>query len=299
MTRADGCGLDIFVDWPEFWSHDRRVAEWLFEPVIVRGRSHVIYAAHKAGKSLLTLWLATSLTRGHEPVLILYLDFEMGEDDLYERLDEMGYGPDSDLERLRYALLPSLPPLDQPEGARALLAIVDREQAAHPDHHLCVVFDTYSRVVSGPDNDADTTRAFHRHTGLGLKQRGVTWLRLDHAGKDVARGQRGSSAKGDDVDVVWSLRRGDDGLLLKRDASRMSWVPETVALTRRDGPLRFIVADRGWPAGTKDTAELLDNLEVPADCGERKAGAALREHGHQVANAVVRAAQKYRREGVR
>jgi hypothetical protein len=33
---------------------------------------------------------------------------------------ELGYGPDDDMSRLHYALLPSLPPLDTREGANAI-----------------------------------------------------------------------------------------------------------------------------------------------------------------------------------
>src|SRR5207249_3684126 len=102
------------------------------------------------------------------------------------------------------------------------------------------------------ENSADTIRAFYRYTGLGLKKRGVTSARLDHSGKDGTKGRRGSSAKGDDVDVIWRVERTNEGLILKRDAARMGWVPERVPLRRLDDPLRYVIATGSWPAGTRD-----------------------------------------------
>jgi hypothetical protein len=194
---------------------------------------------------------------------------------------------------LRYALLPTLPPLDSEEGAAAFLALLD--DAARPDHHTVAIIDTYGRAVEGDENASDTTRAFYRHTGLALKQRGVTWVRSDHSGKDTTRGQRGSSAKGDDVDVVWRLERTDDGYVLKRDAARMSWVPERVALERHDEPLRFVVADEAWPAGTKELADTLAALHVPVTTTVKQARAALKAAGRTSGTTLLAAAVKYRK----
>jgi KaiC/GvpD/RAD55 family RecA-like ATPase len=291
----------FFVDWADFWARDRREADWLFEDVLAQGRGHAIYAGFKTGKSLFMLSMAAQLAmRG---VAIVYLDYEMGDDDLYDRLSDMGYGPDTDLSHLHYAVLPSLPTLDTDLGALALFEKVDAVQAAHPGAHVAVVIDTTARAVAGEENSADTYRDFYRHTGLGLKQRGVTWARLDHSGKDQSKGQRGSSAKGDDVDVVWHLVRNDNGLELRRDASRMGWVPAKVTFRQMADPLRFIRVAEDWPAGTAEVARVLDGLGVAVSLGERPAGKALRVAGHQAGQHLVRAAQKYRRqreaEGVR
>jgi KaiC/GvpD/RAD55 family RecA-like ATPase len=288
---------DLFVDWSTFWNEDRPTAEWLIDQIIARGRGHAIYAEKKTGKSLLTVWIAAALATGDEPVTVIYLDYEMTGDDLYERLADFGYGPHSDLSRLRYALLPSLPPLDQPEGAARLLSIIDREEVARPDHHVVLVIDTTSRAVIGDENSADTIRGFYRHTGLALKQRQLTWVRLDHAGKDANQGQRGSSAKGDDVDVIWRLKRSDDGFLLVRDAARMTWVPERVALRRHDNPTRFTIAPAAWPAGTKALADELDLLDVPIDTTIREARGALVTAGQSATQAVLAAAVRYRKGG--
>jgi hypothetical protein len=285
----------FFIDWGEFWNRDRRDADWIYDQVLARGRGHAIFAGHKVGKSLLTLYIVAVLVQRPD-VVVIYLDYEMGEDDLYDRLEDMGYGPGSDFTRLKYALLPSLPPLDTQIGADLLLARVDTVANQHPGADIVVIIDTTGRAVAGEENSADTYRAFYRWTGLGLKQRGNTWARLDHAGKDNAKGQRGSSAKGDDVDIVWKLAKTENGLELRVDARRMSWVPDKVTFRQINDPhLRFEEVAADWPAGTKEVADLLDQLDVPLNVGDRPAGTALRAAGHTSKQTVIRAAQKWRR----
>ena len=107
-------------------------------------------------------------------------------------------------------------------------------------HHYgieLVVIDTTARAVEGAENDADTLRAFYRWTGLALKSKKCTYIRADHAGKDTSKGQRGTSAKNDDVDVVWRFtKRGADNILLEATHRRMSWIPEKVEIELRDTP---------------------------------------------------------------
>lgn len=283
-----------FINWAEFWAKDRNEPEWLLDRILARGRGHALYAKRKAGKSLLMLWCALQLVRaGH---VVIYLDYEMTDDDLEERLSDLGCGAETDLSLLRYALLPSLPPLDTAPGGVALLDIVDREQIEHPKLHVATVIDTIGRAAAGDENDADTIQAFYRHTGIGLKRRGVTWARLDHAGKDAERGQRGSSAKGDDVDVVWRLVPIEGGVELVRDVARMSWVPERVPLRMQLEPvLDYIPEEASWPAGTAGAAEALDRLGVPLDASRRTASKALAENGHGARTQVVAAALRWRR----
>ncbi len=117
---------EVFVSWPTFWKRDHSQAEWVFEDVLARGRGHALYAGHKEGKSLFTLYLAASIATGPAPCVVVYLDYEMSEQDVFERLQDIGFGPETDLSRLKYALLPNLPPLDTADGARALTAIIDK-----------------------------------------------------------------------------------------------------------------------------------------------------------------------------
>ena len=204
------------VDWGALWSMDFAAEEWLIEPLIPVARLVSIFAPAKQGKSLVVLEAVACAASGRpvfgmaptEPVTTLYCDYEMTPADLHERLADMGFGPSDDLSRLHYLSLPSIPPLDTPEGGAFLVALVEATGAR------LVVIDTTSRVISGKENDADTVTALARNSLFPLKARGVAVARLDHEGKDSERGARGSSAKRDDVDVQWRLKRTDDGVVL-------------------------------------------------------------------------------------
>jgi hypothetical protein len=215
---------------------------------------------------------------------------EMSEDDLRERLIDLGYGPSDDLSRLHYYSLPSLPPLDTRDGGDAVVALAD--------HHnvVLVVVDTTSRVISGEENSADTFQALYRHTSVRLKAAGRALARLDHAGHANPDRARGSSAKAADVDLIWSLTATDDGLRLTRTHQRISWVPERVDLQRRHDPLRHELVADGWPAGTKDTAVALDRLGVPLDASRRAAQQALSGAGESRRTEVIGKALKWRRQ---
>jgi hypothetical protein len=287
------------IDWPSFWANDGPKADWLAEPILPAGRQVAIFSGAKVGKSLLALDIAAGLASGTsvlghsptDPIDVAYFDMEMTADDLRERLGDFGYGPDADLSHLHYYQLPSLPPLDSEAGGSALMSVVERYKAQ------LVVIDTMARAVRGEENSADTYRAFYAHTGVTLKQMGVTLLRLDHAGKDGTRGQRGSSGKDDDVDLVWKLIRIDERrFTLHRERSRIAWVPAEVSFERHEEPvLSHTLSGDVWPAGTMDVALLLDELAVPLDATVVAAQQALRSAGRGRRKALVIAALKHRR----
>jgi len=294
----DDALLEQIIDWDEFWTQDHSAEDWLVEPVLAARRSHAIYAPGGTGKSLFSLWLAAHMAIGLPifgrpvaPKRILYLDYEMTADDLAERLDSIGIDSPEALKRLHYALLPSLPAADTPEGGAAICRLAELVDAE------VVVLDTFGRAVMGDENDADTVRNFYRVTGSRLKKAGRAFVRIDHAGKDLGRGQRGSSAKNDDVDVVWQLVKSDVGITLKAQKRRMGWVPEVVEMTLTDEPLTYDMAVRpGFPAGTAEMIALLDELGIDPDLSARKVVAELREAGHKARDRVVRAAVKCRSE---
>lgn len=286
------------IDWSTFWDHEPD-QEWIAEPLIPKGRSVALVAPGKAGKSLLLLDVAAAVATGR-PILgrhnsngprsVLYLDYEMVRDDVAQRLTDLGYGPDDDLKNLHYALLPSIDPLDVATGGRYVL-----DAALRVGAELAVI-DTLARAVSGDENSADTYRAFYLHTGLMLKQAGVACVRADHSGHQEKGRARGSSAKADDVDVVWTLNVTDNGRELKRTHSRVPWVPEVVALRKLDEPLRHeLVAYADWPAGTKAAAERLDQLGAALNVSRRDATQLLRTNGSGVRSEVLGAALRYRR----
>jgi hypothetical protein len=221
---------------------------------------------------------------------VVYVDLEMTAEDVRERLTDMGYGPADDLSRLHYYQLSLIPPLDTMQGGDVLMAIVGRHQAE------LVVLDTMARVVAGDENSSDTDRDFFRCTGSRLKAAGVGLLRLDHAGKDITKGQRGSSGKNDDIDIIWRMAVGDDRIVLHREKTRVSYVPAEVTLTRETDPvLRHVLAPATWPAGTAEVAGLLDDLGVAIDASSTVAATALTKNGTGRRKAVILSALKYRR----
>jgi hypothetical protein len=217
----------------------------------------------------------------------------MTPDDVRDRLEGWGFGPDDDLSHLHYASLPALDPLDTNGGGRELVAAAELLGVAF------LVIDTTARAVQGEENVADTYKDFDRHTGAALKRRGIAWLRVDHAGKDQTKGQRGSSAKNDDVDVVLQVNRTDNGVAVRATHRRMGWYPERVELEHviaPDGVESLVfTGGPGWPKGTEECAADLDRLDVPLDASKRTTADMLRAAGKGRRDAVVRAAMKYRR----
>ena len=216
---------NILINWTDFWNQTFPAEDWLIEPIIPRNQLVVIFAPGGTGKSLLALYIAAGLATGrnlfgkdNNPVNVLYMDYEMQQSQLHERLTAMGYNKDTDLTRLHYASLPPIASLDKPEGAKQICDIARACQAE------LVIIDTFSRAVEGAENEADTVRNFYRWTAINLKQEGRSLLRIDHAGKDIAKGARGTSAKNDDVDLVWQMIRSGDEIKLTATKKRHTWI---------------------------------------------------------------------------
>jgi hypothetical protein len=287
------------VDWHALFANEAPEADWLVEDFWPARRAISIVADHKAGKSLLMFWVACCLARGidpwsgrtREPITVAYWDYEMTENDLYERaVDEFELHPD-DLDQLRYYLLPTVPPLDTPEGGRVVLGTLRRDGAR------AAVFDTFGRTVTGPEDLSDTVRAYYRCTAYALKAAGIASARLDHTGHTEHNRARGSSGKGDDIDVAWVLKRGDgtSASLNHHGVSRLSWVPRSLDLVLIEGPPNYCRrATERWPAGTAECATALDELELSLDVGANEAIKALRAARRGRRREVVIAAVRYR-----
>jgi len=202
------------------------------------GRTTTVVSPPKLGKSLLGLEIAAAVATGKamwdrevQQRCVMYLDQEMGEADLRERLRDMGYGPDDDLSRLHYYLHQPWPLLDTEAGGMTLLNTI---QACGAE---VLIIDTQSKVLEGDENDAGTMTRFFRHTLGPLKASGLTVLLFDHVGREASKGPRGSSQKPADVDAVWALSsRGKDGLTLTRTTTAPG--TEKTSSTSRDASTR-------------------------------------------------------------
>ena len=290
------------VDWADRW--DRPIIqEWIVEPILPARRLVALYSPPKMGKSLLMLEIAAAVASGREvlgsvpaPRRVLYVDFENDIDaDVIPRLKGMGYQA-ADLGRLDYLSFPSMGALDTERGSLELMAALDTYRSE------VVVVDTVSRAVEGLENENDTWLNFYRHTGLKLKQRGVSLVRLDHSGKDETKGQRGGSAKSGDVDAVWRLSTvvQDKTFRLDCEAARMPITEKTLIFERLQDPLRHKVAGAGPVAAFRHkeaaVVAFMDQEDLPLDTGRKTLRAALSGSGITASNTVLDAAIKARRD---
>lgn len=270
------------IDWQQLWDDTPVEEEWIIEPLLAAGRSIAVYSPPKVGKSLLALEIAAAVAAGR-PVLgqpaaaprrVLYVDLENSRRDIKDRLTDLGYGP-HDLAELVYLSFPSLPALDSAQGGEHMVALAVTHKV------VMVVIDTVSRVISGGENDADTFAALYRHALAPLKGRNIAVFRLDHAGKDATRGQRGSSAKNADVDAVWTLSKAGPNLTLQCEMSRTAHEVQALVMRRQTGPLRHELTTQA--AAEVDRVQglmaKLDELGVPRDWGRDRCIGALNKAG--------------------
>ena len=286
------------IDWQTTWDSERG-ASFLVDPLIPEGRQVVIVGPSKAGKSELALWVAAHAATGSdlygqpiEPIPTLYVDMEMIEDDVLERLTDFGFDRHTDLSLLVYCQYPPLPPLDTAQGGEALAAEAQAVGAR------LVVIDTLSKVVEGEENSSDTYLNFAKHTGGRLRNRGISAVYLDHTGKDLRKGARGSSAKNDHADAVYRLTRHDRGIVqFDLTHRRVAWLgPIALRRVEDEEGIRYRVEDNeAWPAGTSKVAADLDELGASLDIGGNAAAKLLSDNGRGRRRNVVLAAVRYRK----
>lgn len=292
------------LDWHSLWDSADEAEDWLVEPLIGRGRLVSLYSAPGVGKSLLALEIAAALASGgaalgnsYRPTSVVYVDHENDpRGDVVSRLRAMGYSP-RHLERLAYYSFPAMATLDTSRGGEELLELAQSHRAE------LVIIDTVSRTVQGEENENGTWLDLYRHTCRQLKAEGIACLRLDHAGKDLAKGQRGGSAKTGDVDMVWLLtRQSTDVFRLNCEKSRQHMPEEEQVLTLRrlPEPLRHELAANPHRAAQQARISALvahlDALNVPRDAGRPTAGQALRDAAIRHTTADLGKALKQRRE---
>jgi hypothetical protein len=232
------------------------------------------------------LWIAANLALGKDPFTgepikryrVAYVDNEMTEMDLQERLIDMAL-PFEELEGwLLYFSYPTLPPMDTESGGLETLSMMK-----HYDSSV-LILDTLSRVVRGEENSNDTYRNFYGFTGRLLKANSVSLARLDHAGHDPKK-SRGASAKADDVDLVYGLERRSDknespGYRLLRTHARMGGISESIELLLSDDPISIKTTSiRSWSEQAIRKARELDDIDAPLAVSQREAIRLLREKG--------------------
>lgn len=295
------------TDFAALLDPNRPPREYVVDPLIQAGTSVALVAPAGQRKSLLLLRLALAVARG-EPTFagmpiprarrVLYIDMELTEDDLADRLRSFGVTAAelAALDSFVHVLLPSMNPLDTARGGAELVEAVEAYGLGPGD---LVVLDSYQRVTEAGENDSDTTRGYYRHTGVHLKALGLTVVRTDNTGKDVAKGARGSSGKRDDVDVEYLMQSNGDYIDIKVGKHRQGGVEELTiyVTTDEDGLTSF--RENGQSPGRSRLAEAIDvlnELGLPLDVSQRVAEKAVKLAGHHVTRAILREALKARKE---
>lgn len=292
------------VDLRALMSGDPLEHEYLSEPLVMKGKQTALTSFRGVGKSLLALDLGAHAATGtafldqpdDDPVSVIYLDMEMGPDDLWARLADLGWMPENPLfdtltKHLHYFQLFTLPDLDTSEGGETLEQLVDKYQAQ------LIVIDTIGRVISGKENDNDTFLALNKHTEMRLKRMNVALLRLDHLGKDHDRGSRGGSAKEDPMDIIYQLSAHGDGVRLRLKKDRQgAGLPHTIDLTReyKNGVMSHVMPPAYMDEATMSLVFTIDQLDLPDDASTRTIQKALQAKDQGKQRALIVAAVKFR-----
>ena len=292
----DPHALIPLIDWVT--AFNRPPVDAIVEGLVFPGRWTALVAPAKLGKSTLGLHIAHSLARGYDPfhgnpqppIDVLYLDGEMGEGDILERLTSLELTP-TDLPHLHYTDM--FPKGDTVQGGTAIVSTAINLGCK------VVFLDGLNAFITGAEKDDTPWRNLFEQTVAPLKRAGVAVASSDNTGKDVTLSARGSSAKLDKADAIVMLKRTDSGLNLHTTHQRISGYLRTLDLTMSglggEEPISYKLVEGSWPAGTKDAVALLDGLGVPVDAGRSKAREALKAGGHRLQNDVLAAAIRYRK----
>lgn len=282
------------VNWYEFFTKERTDPEWLVQDLWPFGRHISIGSKAGQGKSELIQYVVSCLALGidpwtrqeRDPMRVVYLDMEMTDEDLYQRMTDFGYGVEHAevlQDNLLYAVLPVMPALNSQAGLRFVERLVDRYT---PD---VFILDTFMKTLTGDENDAATVQEFTRLTGMLLKSRRIMSGRADHYGKNPDQGNRGTSAKDDDVDIAWRLERsGRYTTKLTATKRRQGFVPEKLYYERyhtADEGVRFLprdgVIDNIPSQAVNDMIVTLDLLDIPLDLGRDRVKKCLADAGQK------------------
>lgn len=285
------------LDFRAIWDSVTEGADWLVYPLIERGRATTMYAPAGEGKSLVSLEIAAGLAAGRSalgqpmsPMNVVYWDYENDVALILHRLKSMAYTAEDVADRLHYYSFPDGAGLDTESGAAEVVAAADRHKAG------LVVIDTYATSVDGEENSADTARGFARYVVGPLKSRGVANVRLDHTGKDITRGERGTSAKRGDVDYSWQIvKTGPNTFTFKNTKNRPGHAPPEFFVTRKDVPYLHHDVDDDLLAAMDPIGRIaaeMDKRGLPVEISRK----AARDAGITGDNAHIQEAIKRRKD---
>ncbi len=291
------------IDWEELFTKPPYVQEWLAPYIIPKGKHISVFGDAKLGKSLFMLEAAAAIAAGKnflglptQKAKVLYLDFENHPtSDIKPRIEAMGFQWE-ELDNLHYLSFPVLDFLDSPSGGKQLQAMVK-------NHGIeLVIIDTIARIVEGKENDNDTWNDLEKYTERLFKRDGVTFLRIDHPGKDAGKGPRGGSAKQGDVDITWLMElTKDDNIRIKSNSHRFPLEHNSLTIRRETSPVlhhELVSSNKRLTSEERieALANCLDNHLEPPHLTVLETANALRRYGEKVSNDIASAVARTRKQ---
>ena len=116
-------------------------------------------------------------------------------------------------------------------------------------------------------------------------------MRIDHAGKDLKKGARGTSAKNDDVDLVWQMTKVDGRLVLLRQKHRHTWIPERINLIIHDQHKMFTQDIQGGERLTQ-ALKMLEELDIDPTISLDAMWAEVKERAETIYHVVRKTARQ-------
>lgn len=265
MDQMRKSGLEAsLVDWEEVFAFDPESIEFLPGGFVREGDYITLIGDGKVGKSVFCHDWAWRMATGQpflgkmmeNPITVLYLDRENSPQIFADHFRSYGATPQT-MGSLKFMAFPPMPGLDTPEGGRIFVELVKESGAK------VVFLDTVSRFIEGDENENNTWLKVYQRAIVPLREYDptITVIRIDHFGKDKTKGGRGGSAKEQDVDNVYEMKKTNRGFALERTHTRSGIGPELVAFFRQGRAL-----DKMWAPG-ETSHELIPNWSIPKGPG--------------------------------
>ena len=157
-------------------------------------------------------------------------------------------------------------------------------------------------VFLGSFGESADLNALEKYTERLLKREGITFLRIDHAGKEKAKGPRGGSAKQGDVDITWLIESHKEGnLRITSNSHRFPLEHNSLIIKRVSKPVlhhELVVTNKRMSAEERlnTLVECLDNNHEPTNLTVKETAEALRKYGEKVSNDVASNVARIRKQ---
>lgn len=219
----------------EFLDKDIKEPRVLLGPFLREGYSCMVWAQTGVGKTWFALSVALAVSGGGSflgfeataPAKVLYVDGEMGEFSLQDRLSNLTHAIDDlDVEAMRRNLmlcprmsqkpLTEFPSLEQTRWQESLV------QRAVEDGIECVILDNLTTLCALEDENSATAVQPVNELVKMLKQAGIAVILVHHSGK-TGETYRGSSALAAIYEVIIGMTAPEDAVAVDHTSFNVSF----------------------------------------------------------------------------